>query len=208
MARIVVNSFLTLDGVMQAPGGSTEDREDGFQHGGWQAAVFDDEVGAAVGAGMGNFGGLLLGRKTYDIFAGYWPNVPDDSQDREISTLFNATPKYVATRTRTELDWANSTVLGPDVPAAIAELRERDGADIHVIGSGNLIQTLMKHDLVDEYALMFFPVVLGTGKRLFADGTVPTTMKLVESSITAGGTIIARYRPAGEVKYGSFGIDG
>ena len=125
-----------------------------------------------------------------------------------IAKLFNETPKYVATRTRTELEWANSTVLGPDVPAAIAALRKQDGPDLHVIGSGDLTQTLMKHDLVDEYALMFFPVVLGTGKRLFAGGTVPTTMKLVESTITPTGTIIARYQPAGAVRYGSFGIDG
>jgi dihydrofolate reductase len=207
MSKIVVDTFMTLDGVMQAPGGPDEDREGGFSHGGWQAALFDDELGAFVGKGMANFGGLLLGRKTYDIFAAHWPRVGDDHPDAEIGRLLNATPKYVASRTLKSVEWNNSTLLGADVPGAVAKLREQEGNDIHVIGSGDLAQTLIKHDLVDEYRLTISPVVLGTGKRLFAGGTVPAALELVESSTTSGGTITCVYKRAGEVKYASFALE-
>lgn len=206
MSTIVVDTFLTLDGVLQAPGGPEEDREGGFAHGGWQAALFDDAVGEFVGEGMARLEGLLLGRKTYDIFAAHWPRVGEGHPDAEIARLFNELPKYVASRTRTSLEWANSTLLGDDVPGAVAKLKEQSGGEIHVIGSGDLAQTLIRHDLVDEYRLAIFPVVLGTGKRLFADGAVPAALRLVESATTSGGVLTCVYRRAGEVSYGSFAL--
>ncbi len=205
MSRIVVDSFLTLDGVMQAPGGPDEDREGGFPHGGWQVPLFDEQVGEFVGQGIEHTEGLLLGRTTYEIFAEHWPNVPEDNPDAGIATVLNALPKYVASRTLTSVQWQNSTLLGADVLAAVAKLREQPGGEIHVIGSGDLIQTLIRHDLVDEYRLIVFPLLLGTGKKLFADGTVPTGLELVEARSTPRGAVLCVYRRAGEVTYGSFG---
>jgi dihydrofolate reductase len=206
MSKIVVDTFLTLDGVLQAPGAPDEDPESGFPHGGWQVPLFDEQVGEFVGEGIERTEGLLLGRKTYDIFAAHWPNVPDDNPDAEIAKVLNAIPKYVASRTRKAVDWQNSTLLGADVPGAIAKLRAQPGGEIHVIGSGDLAQTLIRHDLVDEYRLITFPIVLGTGKRLFADGAVPTGLELVECRSTPSGAILAVYRRAGEVTYGSFAL--
>ncbi|HEV7650718.1 MAG TPA: dihydrofolate reductase family protein [Actinophytocola sp.] len=203
MSKIVIDSFLTIDGVMQAPGGPGEDQEDGFPYGGWQAPLWDDECGAAIGAGFARTEGLLLGRKTYDIFASFWPHVSDDHEDAAAAQALNSLPKYVASRTLTSVEWQNSTLLGDDVPAAVAKLRERDGGEIHVMGSADLTQTLLKHDLVDELSLMIFPVVLGTGKRLFAQGTVPAAFRLAESSVTSGGVVICRYERAGEAKFGA-----
>ncbi|GAB3446891.1 dihydrofolate reductase family protein [Actinophytocola sediminis] len=204
MSTIVIDTFLTLDGVLEAPGGPEENGSPGFSYGGWQVPLFDDAMGEFVGEGMANTEGLLLGRRTYESFAGHWPALADDHPDAEAAKVLNAIPKYVASRTLTSVDWQNSTLLGEDVPAAVAELRARPGGELHVIGSGDLAQTLIRHDLVDEYRLMTFPVLLGAGKRLFADGTVPTALTLVESRTTPAGAVISVYRPAGVPTYGSF----
>ena len=207
MTTIVIDTFLTLDGVLQAPGGPTEDPESGFTHGGWQVPLFDEAVGEFVTEGMAKTEGLLLGRRTYEIFAAYWPRVGKDHPDGDIGNTINRVPKYVASRTLTAVEWQNSTLLGDDVPGAVAKLREQPGGEIHVIGSGNLAQTLIRHDLVDEYRLIVFPVLLGTGKRLFAEGTVPAALNLVESRTTPSGVVICVYRRAGEVTYGSFELE-
>jgi dihydrofolate reductase len=206
MSKIVVDSFLTVDGVLQAPGGPEEDRESGFPHGGWQVPYFDAECGAYIGEGFARIDGLLLGRKTYDIFASHWPHVGDDHPDADAGRALNALPKYVASRTLRSVDWQNSSLLGDDVPAAVAKLREQDGGEIHVMGSGDLIQTLLSNDLVDELSLMIFPVMLGTGKKLFGEGTVPAAFTLTESRTTPSGVVICRYQRAGEVTYGSYSL--
>ncbi|MCT2587380.1 dihydrofolate reductase family protein [Actinophytocola gossypii] len=204
MSTIVVSTFLTLDGVMQAPGGPDEDQSDGFPHGGWQAPHFDEAAGEIVGAWYATSTGMLLGRRTYEIFAGYWPTVGDDSPEAAMAKVLNEMPKYVASRTLSSVDWQNSHLLGDDVPAAVAKLRAEPGGELHVVGSAEFAQTLIRHDLVDEYRLMVFPLVLGTGKRLFGDGTVPGNLALVESRTTPAGAVASVYRRAGEVRYGSF----
>lgn len=205
MRKIVVLSFITLDGVMQAPGGPEEDPTGGFKHGGWTIGYFDDFLGKVMGEQMGKPFDLLLGRKTYEIFAAYWPFVKD-GPDRAIAARINKAKKYVASKTLRKLDWSNSELLKGDVPKEIRKLKEQDGPDIQVHGSGNLIQTLLKHDLVDEFWLKTFPVTLGRGKRLFADGTIPAGLKLLESQISPSGVILAQYARAGEVKTGSFAL--
>lgn len=205
MRKIVVLSFITLDGVMQAPGGPEEDPTGGFKHGGWTFGYFDDFLGKVMGEQMGKPFDLLLGRKTYEIFAAYWPFVKD-GPDRAIAARINKAKKYVASKTLRKLDWSNSELLKGDVPKEIRKLKEQDGPDIQVHGSGNLIQTLLKHDLVDEFWLKTFPVTLGRGKRLFADGTIPVGLKLLESQISPSGVILAQYARAGEVKTGSFAL--
>jgi dihydrofolate reductase len=193
MRKVIVSEFLTVDGVMQAPGDSDEDREGGFEHGGWQLPYFDDIAGSSVAEGFGSAGGLLLGRKTYDIFAAYWPNQPAD--DPFVGTM-NSIPKFVASRTLEEpLKWENSTLLKGDVAKEVARLKEQSGGDLQVIGSGDFAQTLMQHDLVDEYALMVHPLVLGTGKRLFRDGNPRTALRLVDTKTTTTGTLILTYQP-------------
>jgi dihydrofolate reductase len=192
MSRVVVSEFLTLDGVMQAPGGSDEDREGGFQHGGWQMTYFDDAAGEAVSKGFEAAGGLLLGRTTYEIFAAYWPN-----QDEPFAVQINEMPKYVASTTLEEpLEWNNSSLLKGDVAEAVARLKEQPGKDLMVIGSGRLAQTLMRHELVDEYRLMIHPIVLGTGKRLFGDDDGKLPLKLVDSKTSSTGVLIVTYRNA------------
>ena len=205
MRKIVVLSFITLDGVMQAPGGPEEDPTGGFKHGGWTFGYFDDFLGKVMGEQMREPFDLLLGRKTYEIFAAYWPFVKD-GPDRAIAARINKAKKYVASKTLKKLDWSNSELLKGDVPKEIRKLKEQDGPDIQVHGSGNLIQTLLKHDLVDEFWLKTFPVTLGRGKRLFADGTIPVGLKLLESQISPSGVILAQYARAGEVKTGSFAL--
>ncbi len=204
MSKIVVQTFLTLDGVMQAPGAREEDPSGGFTHGGWQAPHFDETTGEIVDAWYQRAEGLLLGRRTYDIFNAYWPHVPADHEFVSMADRLNSLPKYVASRTLTEVTWQNSTLLGDDVPAAVAKLRERPGGGILVAGSGDLAQTLVRHDLVDEFQLLTFPLLLGSGQRLFGDGTVPTGLRLVESRTTPSGAVAAVYRRGGEVTYGSF----
>ena len=193
MSSIVVQAFLTLDGVVQAGGGPEEDREGGFEHGGWQSG-YDD--GDAVREWETKTEGLLLGRKTYDIFARSW-GVWDENAggfEGEITRLYNRIPKYVASRTLTELGWKNSHLLGPDVPAAVRRLREEPGGEIRVWGSTELIKTLAEHDLVDEYRLLFYPIVLGTGKRLFSDGFPLSRFTLVDNRALPSGVVISIYR--------------
>jgi dihydrofolate reductase len=196
MRKVIVNQFLTLDGVAQAPGGADEDRDGGFGYGGWQMPYADDIFGKAVVEGMNEAGGFLLGRRTYQLFAGYWPTAPEEMH--AVAEPLNGLPKYVASRTLTEpLEWQNSTLLGGDVPAAVAALKEGSEKDIHVIGSGGLVQTLMQHGLVDEYRLMIHPIVVGGGKRLFREDGERRLLRMVDSQITTTGVVIATYEPAG-----------
>ncbi|MFE9773483.1 dihydrofolate reductase family protein [Streptomyces sp. NPDC005931] len=201
MRKIIVCTFLSLDGVMQAPGGPDEDAESGFDHGGWQKPVSDDEVGAAVAGWYESSDAMLLGRKTYDIFAAYWPTADAGNPFTE---RMNSMRKYVASRTLTSLTWENSTLLEGDVVDAVRALKVSDGGDINVVGSGDLAQTLMRHDLVDEYRLTIHPVIIGTGKRLFADGAVPTALEPVRVSTTERGTVLGVYRPSGKPSYDSY----
>jgi dihydrofolate reductase len=194
MSRVVVSTFLSLDGVMQAPGGSDEDRSGGFEHGGWQMPYFDEVGGQAVGQGFATTDGLLLGRKTYEIFAAYWPNQPADDP---FAAAMNGMQKYVASRTLQEpLQWSNSTLLKGNVVEEVNKLKEQPGKDLQVIGSGEFAQTLIGNDLVDEYRLMVHPIVLGTGKRLFRDGSKKTALRLVDSTTTTTGVLILTYQPA------------
>jgi dihydrofolate reductase len=191
MARIVISEFLTLDGVLQAPGGEEEDRSGGFEHGGWQGSYFDDAAGRAVDEAMATTDGLLLGRRTYDIFAGYWPTSTEEYAER-----LNALPKYVVSTTLEEpLEWQPSTLIKDDVPNELAKLKDLPGRDILVFGSGDLAQTLMAHDLVDEYRLQLYPLVLGSGKRFFREGNPRTGLRLVDSTISNTGTLIVTYAP-------------
>jgi dihydrofolate reductase len=196
MRRLVVTEFLTLDGVMQAPGDPNEDRSGGFDQGGWQLKYFDDALGAFVMEGLATTGGFLLGRTTYENFARHWPNQPDDDP---LAGTFNSMPKHVVSTTLSEpLAWQNSSVITGDVPAAIAALKAGDGKEIQVIGSGELVQTLIEHDLVDEYRLMVHPIAMGKGKRLFREETGPTRLRLVDSKSTSTGVLILRYERAGD----------
>ena len=197
-----MNTFVTLDGVMQAPGAPEEDPTGGFTHGGWSVDHWDDVMGALMGAAMSRPFDLLLGRRTYEIFAAHWPYVDDPAAE-----ALNGATKYVASRTLDRLEWKGSELLRGEVPTAVAELKAREGPEIQVHGSGNLIQTLLAHDLVDEFRIWTFPVVLGTGKRLFAEGTVPARLRLVDSTTSTTGVVIGTYRPAGEVGHGSFALE-
>lgn len=201
MRKLKVLTFLTLDGVMQAPGGPEEDPDGGFTHGGWSVNYFDDKVGEDMGKLMGEPFDLLLGRKTYDIFAGFWPTAGEEEGAKPL----NDATKYVASRGKPSLDWEKSVLLEGDVSKAVGALKETEGPELQVHGSGDLIQTLLKHNLVDEFHLKVFPVVVGSGKRLFADGTIPAGLKLVEHQVSDTGVVIATYVPAGELVTGSFG---
>jgi len=200
MRKIYVLTFLTMDGVMQAPGGPEEDKSEGFHHGGWSVGYFDDFVGQEMAKQMGHKFDLLLGRRTYDIFAGYWPQVKGDIGD----PINNAT-KYVATNRPLTKDW-NTVRLEGDVVEAIRKLKAGAGPELQVHGSAKLIQTLLAHDLVDELWLKIFPVTIGGGRRLFAEGTAHAGFELIESSASPSGVILAKYRRAGEVKAGSFAL--
>jgi dihydrofolate reductase len=202
MARLAVTTFVTLDGVMQAPGGPDEDRSGNFEHGGWVVPHFDDETGAYMVEVFDRAGSFLLGRKTYEIFAGYWPNVTDENDP--IASGLNSLPKFVASRSLERADWEGSTVIR-DVPAEVAALKEQPGGELQVHGSGNLIQSLIERDLVDAYNVLTFPVVLGTGKRLFPEGVPPRALKLTESRTTPNGVVISSYERAGEPTYGTLG---
>jgi dihydrofolate reductase len=194
MPRLVVNEFLTLDGVMQAPGDPDEDRDGGFEHGGWQLAYFDDAFGSALMEGLAATGGFLLGRRTYEIFAAHWPNQPADDP---LAGTFNDLPKYVVSTSLSEpLPWHNSNLITGDVATEIAKLREQPGKELQVIGSGELVQTLVRHGLVDEYRLMIHPIVLGGGKRLFREADAPIRLRLVDSKPTTTGVLILSYEPA------------
>ncbi len=202
MRKLIVLTFITLDGVMQAPGGPEEDTSGGFKYGGWVAGYWDDILGGVMDEQMAEPFDLLLGRKTYEIFASYWPYVKSDAPDGPIADKFNSTKKYVASTTLGKLDWNNSTLLKGNTVQEIKKLKQQDGPELQVHGSGNLIQTLLKHDLVDEFRLKIFPITLGTGKRLFGDGTIPVGLKLVDSKTSTTGVIVATYERAGIVKTG------
>lgn len=202
MRKLVVLTFISLDGVMQAPGGPEEDTSGGFRYGGWTVPYFDEFSGNIMGEQMNMPFDLLLGRKTYDIFAGYWPK--QDEKTSLIAAQFNKAQKYVVSHKPIKLSWENSALITGDVAAKIKELKRQDGPMLQVHGSGNLIQALLKNDLVDELWLKIFPVTLGPGKRLFAEGTMPAAFKLMESKTSPSGVIFANYKRAGEVKTGSF----
>jgi dihydrofolate reductase len=205
MSKLVVGTFLSLDGVMQGPGGPDEDREGGFEHGGWSAGYWDDVMGPIIDEWTNQADGLLLGRKTYEIFAAHWPRV--SGEDDPIAAKLNSVPKYVVSRTLDTVEWNNSTLLQGDIAEEVGKLKDQPGTEIQVTGSGQLIQTLMKHDLVDEYRLWIFPVLLGSGKRLFADGTIPAGLKLADTKISTTGVAIHTYERAGEIAYGSFALE-
>jgi dihydrofolate reductase len=206
MSTIAINTFVTLDGVGQGPGGPEEDRDGGFTHGGWQAPFFTEQLGDIIGAWHADPGGILLGRRTYDIFAGFWPHVPDDSPEAPMAKILNSAQKYVASRTITSADWENTTVLTGAVPAAVAELKRQDLGELQVIGSLDFAQTLIRHNLIDEFRLTVFPVVLGTGKKLFAEGATPSGLQLVSSQTTDAGVIACVYRRTGAPTYGSYSL--
>jgi len=205
MRKLVVLSFITLDGVMQAPGGPEEDPTGGFKHGGWVVGYFDDFLGKVMVEQMRNPFDLLLGRRTYEIFAAHWPYVK--THEDPIAAGINNSKKYVASKTLTTLDWSNSELIRGDVAIEVRKLKEKDGPEIQVHGSGGLIQALLKHDLVDELWLKIFPITLGKGRRLFAEGTIPVAFKLLGSKISPSGVIVATYLRAGEVKTGSFALE-
>ncbi|HWI21041.1 MAG TPA: dihydrofolate reductase family protein [Baekduia sp.] len=194
--RITIDLFTTLDGVAQAPGGPEEDTEGGFPFGGWQAPLVDDTVGEAVGSALADIDALLLGRKTYDIFAAYWPH-QEDGMDSDIARQFNEVPKYVASRGAPQLDWAGSTQIGSDLASEMALLRDRH-RNIHVIGSIDFAHSLLAAELYDELALWVYPIVLGQGKKVFPDGAVPANLNLLAPAITSdSGAVLLRYAPAG-----------
>ena len=194
MGDLVVTTFVTLDGVMQAPGGPEEDRSGGFEYGGWQAPYADDELGAFLTGVFERPGAFLLGRRTYEIFAGYWPNVTDPNNS--IAAKLNALPKYVASRTLESADWHASTVIR-DVPADVPAAKEQVDGELQVWGSADLIQSLLEHDLVDRHHVVTYPVLLGTGKRLFPEGTAPWALRLTESRATSTGIVISTYERTG-----------
>jgi dihydrofolate reductase len=193
MRMLRVIEFLSLDGVMQAPGAADEDTEGGFQHGGWQRPYFDDILGATAAEGMAATDAYLFGRKTYEKMAAYWPTVSDDDP---YARHMNSTPKYVASRTLKDLDWSNSTLIQGDVAEQVAKLKSEAGGNIAVLGSGELVQTLVANDLVDEYFLAVYPIVLGSGKRLFRDAGQVRKLTLVDSKTTGTGGLLLTYRPA------------
>jgi dihydrofolate reductase len=192
MRKIVVVEWITLDGVVQAPGHPDEDRDGGFEHGGWHLRYFDDTSRDWVVQGYAEAGGFLFGRRTYENLAAYWPHASEEEQ--VIAEPLNTKPKYVASRTLLgPLEWQNSTVLTGDVAQAVLALKQEDGRDLHVIGSPQLVQTLAEHHLVDEYRLMIDPLIMGGGKRLFRDSTAAKPLRLVESRVTSTGAILANY---------------
>jgi dihydrofolate reductase len=202
MRKLVVNTFASLDGVMQAPGGPEEDPTGGFELGGWSVPFWDDRMGQVMSEFMGKPFDIILGRKTYEIFAAYWPH-----SDQSGAAELNRATKYVASRTLESLDWENSTLLQGDVGEAVARLKKEEGPELQVHGSSDLIQTLLRHDLVDEFRVWIFPVVLGSGKRLFGEGAPPRTLKLVDSQVSSTGVVMATYQPGGDVKPGSFALE-
>ena len=203
MRKLVVNTFATLDGVMQAPGGPDEDRDGGFTHGGWSFTYWDEPMEEAIGEVMMERPfDLLLGRKTYEIFAAHWPRATDPTADK-----LNSAQKHVASRTLDRVDWSNSSLIQGDVPEAVARLKQDAGPELQVHGSSNLLQTLLQHDLIDEFHVWTFPLVLGIGKRLFGEGTLPRALRLTDTKVSTTGVVITTYEPAGDVQYGSFALE-
>jgi len=204
MRKVIAATFVSLDGVMQAPGGPGEDDAGGFKFGGWTFPYFDETLGEVMGQVFTREFDLLLGRKTYDIFAAHWPRA-ENTEDGDIAKVFNRVTKYVATRSKSALEWNNSVVLS-DAAKDVAKLKRQDGPVLLIQGSSDLIQTLLAHGLIDEFQVLMFPVLLGKGKRLFGEGVKPGALKLVESKTSATGVVVANYVPDGDVKIGSFAL--
>jgi dihydrofolate reductase len=198
--RLTLHQFLTLDGVYQAPGGPDEDREGGFEHGGWRAPFQDPEGGATVMGWFDQASAFLMGRKTYEIFSSFWPTVTDPANP--LASKLNSLPKYVASTTLSSVGWENSSLLGGDVASEVAKLKEQPGDELQVHGSGGLAQTLIEHDLIDEYRLVYFPVHVGSGKKLFREGARAAALRLISTQTTGAGAIIACYEPARDVRRG------
>jgi dihydrofolate reductase len=203
MRKLIVSTFLTLDGVMQAPGGPGEDDSGGFAFGGWSVNYWDERMGEVMGEAMSAPFDLLLGRRTYDLFAAYWPHATDNPGAKPL----NDATKYVASRSHPTLEWSKTVLIEGDAAEGIAALKREDGPELQVHGSGNLIQTLLRHDLVDQYRLWVFPLVIGSGKRLFADGTIPAALQLVDSTVSTTGVVMGTYEPAGEIVTGTFALE-
>ena len=204
MAELTITTFLSLDGIMQAPGGPEEDPSGNFPHGGWLVPHADEDMGTTMAEIFSKAEAFLLGRKTYEIFAAYWPRITDPADP--VASKLNGLPKFVASRTQDAFAWNNTTLVRDVVKDAIA-IKKRFGREVQVHGSAGLAQTLIEHDLVDEYRLLTFPVILGTGKRLFGSGAVPRTLRLVSSRTTGKGVVVSVYRPAGSLQTGSFALD-
>ena len=214
MRKLILSASVSLDGVMQAPGGPEEDPTGGFRHGGWVATMWDDDLSAAMSELFAEPLDLVLGRRTYDIFAAHWPYVQMDPSkgdfeklNYDIARKFNSITKYVATHHPETLTWQNSEALGPDVAGRLRALKAGDGPSLLIQGSTELIQQLLAADLIDEIRTLTFPIVLGRGKRLFGEGTVPVALRLTHSITSANGAVIARYERAGAVQTGSFAME-
>jgi dihydrofolate reductase len=203
MRELLVTTFLTLDGVMQAPGGPGEDEDAGFAHGGWSVSYWDDLLTEVMAEATSKPFAMVLGRKTYEILAAYWPTAPEEAGGK----VLNEATKYVASRGRPSLEWSNSVLLEGDAADAVAKLKQEEGPELQVHGSANLIQTLLRHGLIDRFRVFINPCVVGTGKRLFGDGTVPAGLKLVDSKVSGTGVIVATYEPAGELPTGTFATE-
>jgi dihydrofolate reductase len=201
MRKIIVTTFVTMDGVLQAPGAPQEDTSNGFKWGGWSALYGDEQTGEAIMGIMSASFDLLLGRRTYEIFAAYWPYIANNP----IADKFNNIHKFVVSGKQRQLDWVNSTLISDDVVAGIRELKKQDGPDLLVFGSGQLIQTLLANHLIDKFYVWTYPVTVGEGKRLFDGGSRPGNWKLVSSKVSGTGVIIAEYEPAGELVTGTVG---
>jgi dihydrofolate reductase len=203
--RLTLHTFLTLDGIMQAPGGPNEDPDDGFAHGGWSFPYGDEDFGTAMVGWFANADAFLLGRKTYQIFSSHWPHMTDPNDP--VASKLNALPKHIASTTLSDVGWNNSSLLKGDVAAAVTKLKEQPGNELQVHGSGGLAQTLIEHDLIDEYRLLIFPVHLGSGKKLFRDGLTAKALRLTTTATTSTGVVIACYEPAGPAQYGSYAAE-
>src|SRR5919197_5918514 len=199
MRKLSVQTFVTLDGVLQAPGGPGEDDSGGFAYGGWSVNYWDERMGQVMGEATSRPFAMVLGRRTFDVMAAFWPNAPEEAGGK----VFNEATKYVASRGRPKLElWSNSVLIEGDAAEGLAALKREDGPELQVHGSANLIQTLLRHNLVDEFRVWIFPVVTGSGKRLFGEGTIPAGLKLVDSKVSTTGVVMATYEPAGELVTG------
>ncbi|MBC6456523.1 dihydrofolate reductase family protein [Actinomadura sp. HBU206391] len=203
--KLTMTTFLSVDGVMQGPGGPEEDPRDGFDKGGWLVPYYDDDQGRLVGEWFAAADGFVLGRRTYEIFAAHWPRVTDENDP--VASRLNSLPKYVASTTLDKVEWNNSTLISANVAEEVAKLKEQPGNELQIHGSGALARTLMEHDLIDEYRLWIYPVVLGDGMRLFEPGGTPSALRLVDTKTTGTGVVIHVYQPAGRPEYGTFSLD-